>query len=287
MMLQKIETVRRLTLADYSFIQNMQTNIQDDYILHVFPELVQSQTDKVFGLFVNDQLVTIAGYSLFPGGHAMLGRLRSDIRYRTSGYATKLLYSIIDHLHGLTGISWIGANTNTHNKAARKVLDKLEMKQIMPLYSYPVKQGITVTGVDGPVWKKITDTNQKRLLLEKIYLKKKELVYPFECYYPFPYSADLVTDQELHQSSCYLNPANDRFMLIKHDHKKEHFAQVKYFWDDHFAQAGFWNTVNHHINKDPLQSRPWLDFTERGVASIPQLEDFDIADGWVLYGKSL
>ncbi|CQR46506.1 hypothetical protein BN1058_00767 [Paraliobacillus sp. PM-2] len=276
---------RPLTIDDYDLVRNMQTGIQDDYVLHIFPDLIQSKTQALFGWFDKNRLVSIAGYSIFPGGYAMLGRLRSDIRFRENGHATSLLAYIIDMLIHTSSVNWIGANTNIHNYRARKVLKKLHLDELTTLYSFPVKANTIIKGKEGEIWTKITSLTDKRKLIKQLKIENALHVYPFECYYPMPYSDALLTDEELAHSTFYLNPTNDRFMIIKNDQKREWFAHVKYFWNDHFEQAGFWNTINHHVNHDGLHPRPWFDFSKEGVANIPNIKLFDVSDGWILYGK--
>lgn len=278
-------TFRQLTINDYNLVKQMQTEMQDDYVLHIFPYLVQSETQALFGCFVNNRLASIAGYTLLPGGYAMLGRLRSDRRFLKKGHATTLLAYMMDILMCDTNVHWIGANTNVHNGSAIRVLEKLGLDEITSLYSFPVKSNAVVKGTDGDIWMKITSIPEKRALLKRLKQDNALKVYPFECYYPLPYTDALITNEELKQSTFYLNPTNDRFLVIKNDQKREWFAQIKYFWNDHFDQPGFWNTVNHHVENDPLMPRPWLDFSKEGLANIPNIKLFDVSDGWVLYGK--
>ncbi|MFB1051293.1 GNAT family N-acetyltransferase [Paraliobacillus sp. JSM ZJ581] len=282
---QRLFTVRQLTINDHVLVKQMHTEMQDDYVLHIFPHLVQSETQALFGWFVNNHLASIAGYTLFPGGYAMLGRLRSDQRFRKKGHAANLLSHMVDMLVRDPNVRWIGANTNIHNSAAKKVIEKLGLDEITSLYSFPVKPNAFVKGTDGEIWRKITSSSDKRTLLKRLKKENALNVYPFECYYPLPYTDTLITDEELEQSYFFLNPTNDRFLIIKNDQKRERFAQIKYFWNDHFEQAGFWNTVNHQVKNDCLSPRPWLDFSEEGLANIPNIKLFDVSDGWILYGR--
>ncbi len=276
--------IRRLTLNDHTNVQNLQTKLVDDYVIRIFPDLIQSQTHTVYGLFESETLITIAGYSLFPGGYAMLGRLRSDIRYTAKGYATKILAFIIEDLKKDPTIKWIGANTNIENHAARRVLAKLELKQITTLHSLPVRDATLLNGVSGDRWSEVGSIKEKRALLTSV-AYSKQLVFPYECYNPFPYSEALVTDKHLSESTFFLNQMKDRFVIIRNDQKQEWFAQVKYFWDDAFEQPGFWETVYHYVEKETRNLRPWLDFSQDGFNSIPNFEAFDTEDGWVLYGN--
>lgn len=276
--------IRRLTLDDHTSVQNLQTNIVDDYVKRIFPDLIGSQTHTVYGLFESDTLITIAGYSLFPGGYAMLGRLRSDIRYMAKGYATKILAFIIEDLQNDPSIKWIGANTNIDNHAARRVLAKLELEQITTLHSLPVRDATLLKGVTGDRWSEVVSIKEKRTLLTSV-AANQLLIFPYECYNPFPYTEALVTDKHLSESSFYQNHTKDRFVILRNDQKQEWFAQVKYFWDDAFEQPGFWETVYHYLEKESRNLRPWLDFSQAGFNSIPNLEAFDVEDGWALYGN--
>ncbi|GGM36076.1 hypothetical protein GCM10011351_22690 [Paraliobacillus quinghaiensis] len=285
MLQQSTTLIRKLSLNDKLTVQQLQTNIEDDYVIKIFPDLVQSKMHAVYGLFENDTLITIAGYSLFPGGYAMLGRLRSDIRYHAKGYATKILNFIIEDLKTKPYINWIGGNTNIHNHAARRVLDKLELDEIKTLHSLSVKDANKLNGTPGDIWGAITSIAKKREVLTAYVNHNVIDVYPYECYYPFPFTQELVSDQHLAESTFYLNPTKDRLMIIKNDQKREWFAQVKYFWNDHFEQPGFWETVYHYIENNPDQPRPWLDFSDQGFKQIPDYDAFDLSDGWILHGN--
>ncbi|WP_112181805.1 MULTISPECIES: GNAT family N-acetyltransferase [Paraliobacillus] len=283
-MIEQATHIRKLTLHDQTSVQNLQTNIEDDYVVHIFPDLIENQTHAVYGVFENETLITIAGYSLFPGGYAMLGRLRSDIRYMAKGYATKILTFIIEDLKNDPSIKWIGANTNIHNHAAKRVLAKLELEQITTLHALPVREAKLLNGVKGDRWLKVVNPEEKRALLSS-FADSQPLVFPYECYYLFPYTEALITDKHLAESTFYQNQTKDRFMIIRNDQKHEWFAHVKYFWDDAFEQPGFWETVYHYVEKESKTLRPWLDFSQEGFNSIPNLEAFDVEDGWALYGN--
>src|SRR5690625_4637027 len=127
------KVIRKLTLADYPQVEAMQTGIEDDYILPIFDELIE-QPHAIFGLFLNEQLVSFAGYSIFAKQYAMLGRLRSDMRFRGRGYATEVMSHALEQAKKLKGIKWIGANTQEDNLAARRVLEKVGLSPYPKLY---------------------------------------------------------------------------------------------------------------------------------------------------------
>ncbi|MBM7571036.1 GNAT family N-acetyltransferase [Aquibacillus albus] len=284
-MSQNTLQLRKLTIDDFELVQNMNTKVEDDYILHIYPNLVESNTHAMYGLFEQGQLLAIAGYSLFPGGYAMLGRLRSDKSLLSKGNATEILSKIKAELELNPSIKWIGANTNIGNKPARRVLDKIGFHPFTKLYSYPVKDKSLLQGRNGPIWNEVDSIKEKRALLESIKDHSPDGVYPYEIFYPFPFSSDLITDEKLQAATFYQNQTQDRFIVIEQDEKHEKFAQVKYFWDDHFEQPGLWDTAFHYINEQSEPMRAWMDFSEKGYANIPNIDAFEVSDGWVLYGK--
>lgn len=276
--------VKKLTLADLNSVKAMKTNIENDYVIDIFERLVTSDNQAVYGLYSDNQLISIAGYTLFPGGYAMLGRLRSDIRVHGKGFATELLRYLIDHLKQDPTIVWIGANTNIKNNSARRVLKKLGFNEFKTLHGLPLIKPEKVLGAKGPIWSEIQDLREKRTVLDLLSQNSLD-VYPYECYYPFPFRQALLTDDDLHHTSFYHNPSRDRWLLIKKDFKKELYAQVKYFWNDHFIQPGFFETIAAYIERDKEQPRAWIDFTPEGYQKIPDLSVFELSDGWVLYGE--
>lgn len=73
--------IRALTKEDLPSLQAMETGIEDDYVIRVF-ERISTGNNKLFGLFSNDQLVSVGGLTVFAKQYAMLGRMRSDLRFR-------------------------------------------------------------------------------------------------------------------------------------------------------------------------------------------------------------
>ncbi|MDL4839317.1 GNAT family N-acetyltransferase [Aquibacillus rhizosphaerae] len=283
---QGLLQLRELTLEDQDIVRMMQTNIDDDYVLNIFPDLVQSNSNSVYGLFDDDHLLAIAGSSFFPGGYAMLGRLRSDKRYLSKGNATKILAYIKSELEKDPSITWVGANTNMENIPARRVLEKIGLQQVTRLHSLYLIDETLLNGTKGSVWQAVETIEEKRRLLQSLKQENALGVYPYECYYPFPFSDNLLTDEHLNDSAFFQNQSKDRFLVIKKDQKRDWFAQVKYFWNDHFQQPGFWETVLAYTEQQPEEGiKPWVDFSQTGYERIPNLDTFKLSDGWVLYGK--
>ncbi|QDP41191.1 N-acetyltransferase [Radiobacillus deserti] len=282
--MQETLQVRKLTLDDFDIVHNMQTSVEDDYVLHIYENLVTEAHHGLFGLFDGDSLLAIAGYTIFPGSYAMLGRLRSDTRFLAKGNATTILRGIIQELEQDPSIKWIGANTNLSNHGARRVLDKLGLNEITTLHSVVIKDALKLQGTPGPIWTKVEENQTKRELLFS--LRENALdVYPYECYYPFPLSPDLIEEDYLAQTVVYQSPDKTRFVMIKNDQKGDWYAQIKYFWDDHFEQPGFWETVFHYFEEEPNDIGLWLDFSVTGYENIPDKSAFEEADPWVLYGR--
>ncbi|UFT98452.1 GNAT family N-acetyltransferase [Radiobacillus kanasensis] len=282
--MQETLQVRKLTLTDFDMVSQMKTSVEDDYVLHIYENLVTEEHHGLYGLFEGSNLLSIAGYSIFPGGYAMLGRLRSDTRILAKGNATAILRGIMNELERDPSIKWIGANTNLNNLGARRVLAKLGLEETTTLHSVVIQDTSRIKVTPGPIWTKVEDNQSKRDLLFS--LKENALhVYPYECYYPFPLSEGLIDEENLEQTVVYQNPEHSRFVMIKKDRKGDWYAQIKYFWNDHYEQSGFWETVFHHLEQEPNDIGLWLDFSEIGYERIPDKSAFEEADPWVLYGQ--
>ncbi|QHT47584.1 GNAT family N-acetyltransferase [Bacillus sp. SB49] len=275
--------IRRLTRNDYDVFKRMDTGIEDDYVLRIFPRLVESDSEYLYGMFEDDALLSICGISLYgKGRYAMLGRLRSDRRHQGKGCSTNLLSRVIEDFQINENIRWFGGHTQINNKAARRVFSKLGFHGESVTHAVILKKPEHLKGhTPGPVWEEVTDPSHKRSLLMQ-YASK---VFPYECYYPLPYDEVFFTDAYMKASSFYINKAEDRFMIIRNDVKGEAYAHVKYSWDDAFHQPGFYETVLEYWKKNSENDGCWFDFTEAGFQTIPNTTAFEFQDPWILYGQ--
>ncbi|MRG84711.1 GNAT family N-acetyltransferase [Salinibacillus xinjiangensis] len=276
--------IRKLNDEDLHTLAQMETGIEDDYVVRIFPRLVNSPEHELYGLFEQNRMLSVAGYSIFAHHYAMLGRLRSDRRYLGKGNATELLTKIIDELKANPQIHWIGANTEEHNKPALKVLQKLGFPSYTPLYPVKLYEGETVEGKSGALWNKLTTKEEKRNIL-KLFGKSEFEVFPYQCYYPFPYADYLLSDDGLEQSVFYVNDDQSRFFIVKEDQKKEIYAMVMYPWNDHFQQPGFWNTIMYSLENHFTEHRLWIDMTKEGLNNAEQLDKFEVLKPWILHGE--
>ncbi|MGI8315588.1 GNAT family N-acetyltransferase [Halobacillus mangrovi] len=276
--------VRPLRLNDRSALEAMDTGIEDDYVIRIFDRLIESEDHELFGLFQDKQMLAVGGYSLFGGNKfAMIGRLRSDRRNLKKGYATELLKPIIRQLKNRPEVYWVGANTQVDNIPARRVFEKLYFHQGPVLYYLTLDKPQLLTGnTPGSVWEKSNDVTEKRELL--LSLKQNKLgVFPYECYYPLPYDSALFIDDYLNKSTFYKNKDDTRFVIIKNDIKKYEYSHVKYFWNDHYEQPGFFETVLDHWKQTPSNVGCWIDFSHQGFNNIPDLSPYKVQDPWILY----
>lgn len=283
--MEQVMHVNMLSIDDLPALQAMDTGIEDDYVIRIFDRLINSESHKLFGLFQDKRMLAICGYSLFGGNKfAMLGRLRSDQRYQQKGNATQLLQPVIKHLKQQPEVSWIGANTHIGNLPARRVLEKLGIKQGPIVHYLTLTNPKLLTGHSpGSAWKPVHGIESKRQLLQSLTTNTLEM-FPYECYYPLPFDEDLFTDQYLYKTSFYLNPDGSRFVVLQNDTKKFDYSHVKYFWDDHYQQPGFFETLLHHWQENPENTGCWIDFSDQGFKNIPDLSAYDVQEPWILYG---
>ncbi|RIU91948.1 GNAT family N-acetyltransferase [Oceanobacillus picturae] len=280
--------IRRLTIQDFHIVQAMETGIEDDYVLRIFNRLLDG-SNRLFGLFHKGQLVSIAGYSLYASHYAMLGRLRSDLRYRGRDFSTALMKHMIEEVLKMEIIQWVGANTQENNLAAKKVLRKAGLHSHTTLYGTTTKSPSKLATGAKP-WKEIHNLARKKDLIYKGYLKTYS-IFPYQCYYPFPASWELFTDENLLSWSFYENEKQNRFLITKEEQKKNHYLHTIYPWDDIDQQEGLWETITADY-KQLTQKRTvedtyvWMDLTPSEVDKLPDYHPFELPSPWILFGIS-
>lgn len=283
--MEQLAHVKMLTLDDLPALKAMETGIEDDYIIRIYDRLVESDSQALFGLFQDGHLLSIAGYSLFgQNKFAMIGRLRSDLRFRHKGHATKLLQPVVDHLRTLD-VSWMGANTHVENIPARRLLQRTGLVQGPVIHYLILQEPEKLTGhTPGPVWRKIDAISEKYALLDSLQTNALGM-FPYECYYPIPYDQSLFTDDYIEESSFYVSPDEQRFVMLRNDTKKYDYSHVKYFWNDHYHQPGFFETILDHWHQNPDNVGCWIDFSNQGFKNIPELSAYHVQEPWILYEK--
>lgn len=282
------ETIRQLTGDDLQALQDMDTGIDDDYVIRVF-DRISTGTNRLFGLFYDGQLASIGGYTVFAGSYAMLGRMRSDMRFRGLHLSSRLMAHVRDAALEHPGIRFVGANTQEFNIPAQRVLEKIGLSRQAELFS-AIATNVETFEYGAAPWKKIDSDEEKMRWLETVYIRSGR-VFPFECYYPFPASAELFSGQPFADWEFYENPARDRILITKHDVKKYDYLHTLYPWEDLFEQPGLWETLRAPLEKIRLQSEEgafvWMDLTRNQADQLPDQHPFDLPSPWFLYGTDI
>ena len=282
------ETIRQLTDDDLQALQDMDTGIDDDYVIRVF-DRISTGNNRLFGLFQDGRLASIGGYTIFAGSYAMLGRMRSDVRFRGQSLSSRLMAHVRDAALDHPGIRFVGANTQEFNLPARRVLEKIGLSRQAELFSAIAKDVETFESGALP-WRKIASAEEKMRWLELVYIRSGR-VFPLECYYPFPASPDLFSGQALEQWDFYENPNGDRIVITKHDVKKYDYLHTLYPWDDLFEQPGLWETLHaplENIRRDSEEGAfVWMDLTRNQVGTLSNGHPFELPSPWFLYGTDI
>lgn len=278
---------RPLTIEDYDLYKSMETGLKEDYMLKVFDRL-STDNNSLFGLFEDETLVAVAGYTLFAGEFAMLGRLRSDRRYRKNGYGTKITDYILNEAKQTPAVKWIGANTEQRNKPAQKVLEKIGIPHVITLYAAQTDSLDPLLKGDA-LWEKVTSTEEKKKWIDQTYLNPSfdKKVFPYEAYYPFPARESLFTEDKLNQMACFRNPDQSRVLFMWEEEKGNKYLHVVYPWSDLTEQTGLFDTIATEFQKaktDGTSSLVWMDLTEEEVAALPSDHPFDLPSPWMLHG---
>lgn len=179
-----------------------------------------------FGYFINNQLVSTAGYTIFGPGLAMLGRLRSDIRYRGHGYSKQLTKYVLDQAFQTKELKWLGANTQADNIPAQKVLNHIHLEKQTAFYGCTAKR-LDVLMDKEPGWQEVTQKELKNKLLNTYHIAKKTF-FPLECYYPFPSLPELFQNDQIKSWRFFSRGRTSPFNYKKKDIKKKRFIFTQY-----------------------------------------------------------
>ncbi|MFD1039706.1 GNAT family N-acetyltransferase [Virgibacillus byunsanensis] len=279
------DTIRVLDIDDYPFLEAMDTGIEDDYVKQIFSRLTTGN-NRLFGLFLDGQMVSMGGHSIYAKRYAMLGRLRTDQRFKQNAYATKLMAHMRDEAFQLDDIQWVGANTQEFNIAARRVMEKIGLNPYSALHAAATKD-TSALETDSNTWNPVTDLQQKKDWLKKMYGNSSS-VFPYECYYPFPVSKELFQDNDISKWSFYENDAKTRALITKTDQKKYHYLHAVYPWDDLTSQKGLWETISRDYHKLAKETEEetyiWMDLTKEKALALPANHQFELPSPWILYG---
>lgn len=279
--------IRALTKEDLPSLQAMETGIEDDYVIRVF-ERISTGNNKLFGLFSNDQLVSVGGLTVFAKQYAMLGRMRSDLRFRGNDLSTHLMKKVMEEAFKMPEINWVGANTQEENIPAQRVLKKIGLTEHHISYGASAR---TLAGLEKgqAVWKPVDSISAKRQWLRRLYVESSA-VFPYECYYPFPATEEMFEDAKVAGWRFFENDKGDRVLITKHDVKKYNFLHAIYPFGDVMEQDGLWDTISFardELSKEfPPGLRIWMDLTKQQAASLPDNHPFSMPSPWILFGKS-
>ncbi|WP_164669333.1 GNAT family N-acetyltransferase [Virgibacillus doumboii] len=279
-------SIRMLHSNDYPHLEAMDTGIEDDYVKRVFNRLATGN-NFLYGLFLdNGQMVSIGGISIYAGHYAMLGRLRSDRRFAGKGYSTMLMEYMMNEAFQMSGVQWVGANTQENNTSARRVIEKVGLSPYTMMHGAITKDTSALESGAKP-WNPITDLERKKDWIDEMYIKPSS-VFPYECYYTFPSSKELFQEHDLEEWSFYENDAQTRVLITKTDRKKHHYLHAVYPWSDITSQKGLWETISNDYWKFAKQTDGetyiWMDLTKEEAASLPAGHQFNLPSPWILYG---
>ncbi|QKY68650.1 GNAT family N-acetyltransferase [Lentibacillus sp. CBA3610] len=279
------KTIRMLDSRDYPHLEAMDTGIEFDYIPRIFDKLITGN-NRLYGLFLDGQMVSMSGYTIYANHYAMLGRLRSDRRFKGNGYATEIVAYVMNEAFKLSNIHWVGANTEEDNLPARRVLEKVSLAPYIALHGAQTEDTSVMESNARP-WQPVTDLTRKREWVNKLYAQTGA-IFPYECYYPFPGSADLFQDDDLKQWSFYENASGTRFLITKYDQKKYHYLHAVYPWHDMAEQRGLWETIAADYRKLKTltddETYIWMDLTKEEIQTLPAGHPFELPTPWILHG---
>lgn len=283
------EHIRQLTAEDITYYKKMQTGLTDDYMLHVFDRIV-SGNNYLYGLFASEELVALCGFTVFKDYYAMLGRLRTDQRYRKNGYGTRIVEYSLKQAVAHPDVRWVGANTEQHNKAAQSVLKKVGLPPVKLLYAAKADTVERLVTEDSNLWREETDTSKKMNWIRETYLHPTfdKKVFPLEAYYPFPVSEEMFVES-LEHWHFYENEDKSRYVIMWEELKGDNYLHVVYAWHDFMDQPGLFKTIQQSLEKAQLgdsATKVWWDLSEKEATTLPVGHPFELPSPWILHGLS-
>ncbi|HET7628413.1 MAG TPA: GNAT family N-acetyltransferase [Bacillales bacterium] len=277
--------IRRLSVNDYEALQQLQSGIADDYVLRIFRESVRREA--TYGVFSAGRLLAMAAYSLYAGRYAVLGRVRTDARYRGHGLATKLLSLICGEIERQETADWIGLSTEWSNGAMRHVAEKLKL-DCLSVYESCVlaferlSEWRTQLPFPEDSWEPVEDVSEKReRLISAVQTMDRPLtVFPYACYYPLPFEADLFSADYVANGRMY--ESGGQFFLLMNDTKGKDYLHLKIFDTSVIDDPGLWHTAAREAEKAGRDL--WVDLPPDAVASRDWLRSFHCTR-WTCYGR--
>lgn len=262
----------------------MENNLNEDYILSLFEQLIEAP-HTLFGLFKDEELVAIAGYTVYAENYAMIGRFRSDSRYHGNGNGTKILSHALEQAKRHPNIKWVGGNTEQHNKAALAVLKKIGLPAVTTLFSAQTKSVSTLM-TNGESWKEITDLESKKAWINQTYLNSdfEKNIFPYKAYYPFPAQPSLF-EGWLNKVQFFENQDHSRYLIMWKETADKDYLHVVYPWSDFMEQTGFFETLHYKLKTIESENRNlWIDLTTEEAGTLPTGHPFRLPSPWVLRG---
>lgn len=282
---------RQLASADYPAFLAMQTGISHDYITDIFPEAVNHEA--TYGIFVDNQLIAMGAITRLADHYAILGRVRTDDRYRRQGVSTACLQELTHITAADPTIQWIGLATEVDNHSMRRVAEKLPFAFLGAYQSCSLSQAVmsdvlqAMTDHDDTKqhWQRITDTTQKHHLLTRLKSETRDLpLFPYDCYYPLPYEADVWHGNYLESVIFYKNKIDSNVAMATEDGKGWPYLQWTYFGADLFEKPGLWQVMIQHAQT--LGYDIWFELPIQ--TTIPdKLKPYLTTNAWTYYGKHL
>ncbi|SDH03263.1 Acetyltransferase (GNAT) family protein [Alteribacillus persepolensis] len=276
--------IRTLAFHDQKAVEKMDTGIPHDYVKEKFLYLLCH--DHLFGAFSGDELISIAGYTVFAEQYAMLGRLRTAAAYRGRGIGTIMMEYVQTKALEQPAVQWTGFITQVTNKQTIKIAQTLMLEPVQTqYYGYLTAAGekaLSQRTSSRHEWEKVMDNNKKRQLLQRTANDyDRTRVFPYNIYCPLPFEESLWSDRYLDQCQCY--QSGSRLFLLMKDDRIGSYYHVKYFWNDVFEQHGLWSIVT---NQAALSHRRiWLDLTPSSARSLPDVSYVKVDTPWTLFGR--
>ncbi len=267
--------IRKLTAADRKDVIAMETGIEDDYVIRIFPKLIEQH--DMLGYFEGPTLVGIAGMTIYEGEIAVLGRLRTHSNYRGRGIASALMNELKEEAFHSLNLNWACYATEENNIPGNRMARHLQMNLEAIVVSSRISPGTVEGTLDTQPYRSDYSRESKKKYLEEYSVNEDLDFFPHSIYYPLPYVPNL-TDGYLDSIEMFQNHSGS-FIIMKEE-KGATYLHVKVWNERTLHSKELWQIVNAEAEKEARSI--WIDLP---TEQAKWLEAHSHQTIWHLYGK--
>ncbi|NGP46622.1 GNAT family N-acetyltransferase [Bacillaceae bacterium SIJ1] len=276
------EYIRELHPSDIIEYEKMDTALTDDYLKNAFVPLTKTPSNQLFGLWSDERLEAIAGYTQFAD-FAMIGRLRTAVSARGKGYGKQILAHALSAALSVPEIRLVGSYTAKDNEPAKAVLRSLGLSIRETVYTCKIKQMLVNENATDS-WTRVKSPSNYEAWIASS--QNPPSTVTIEAYFPFPGENSQAFQVFSQQSVCYMHQQTGAQALFTFDEKDNDFLLLNVSDEGLVQDQQLWRLGLSLAKKHNRILR--FDATDSTVHKIPSyVLDYTVAEPWLLFETRL